>query len=109
MNDETELWSQQIKACNSKITHLGKEIEALLNSLQEKEATAAQPQTYQQATISPEQFLELMAEVAKLENKLQEAEYQKQQTELERAVLVREMKARKSFKEQLLEQVGKRK
>lgn len=50
-----------------------------------------------------------MAEVAKLENKLQEAEYQKQQTELERAVLVHEMKARKSFKEQLLEQVGKRK
>ena len=57
------------------INHLSKEIEALLNSLQEKEATAARLQTYQQAAISPEQFLELMAEVVKLENRLQEAKY----------------------------------
>ena len=107
MKDESELRSQQVKACNAKISHLSEEIKALLNSLKEKEATAAQLQAHQQAAISPEQFLELMAEVAKLDNKLQEAEYQKQQTELERRVLVHEMKARKSFKVQILEQVGK--
>ena len=107
MKDESELRSHQIKACNVKISHLSKEIETLLNSLQEKEDTAAQLQTYQQPAISPEQFLELTAEVVYLKNELQEAEYLKQQTKLEMRNLVHEMKARKRFKKQLLERVGK--
>lgn len=111
MKDESGLKSQQIEVCSAEISKLSKEIKALSNSLQEKEATAAQLQsklqTHHQVAIPPERLLELTLEIAKLEHRLQEAEYQKQQAELGRWAVVREMKERKSFKEHFLGQDSK--
>ena len=109
MKDESELMSQQIEAYNTEISHLGKEIEVLSSSLQEKEATAAQLhnelQTHQQ--VSSTQLLRLTTQIAELEHRLQEVEQQKQQVELERNATVQEMNARQSFKVQLHAQLGK--
>ena len=101
---ESELKSQQIAACNANISLLSKEVEALSCSLQEKQATVSQLerklQSHQQATITPEQLLELLKlapQTAELERRLQEAEYKKQQAELEREMAVKEMEAQKKF------------
>ena len=109
MKDESELKSQQIEAYNTKITHLSKEIEILSSSLQEKEAIAAQLQnelrTHQQ--LSNTQLLGVTTQIAKLEHRLQEAEEQRHQVELEKEATVKEMNARQSFKAQLHAQLGK--
>ena len=109
MKDESELKSQRIEAYNTKVSHLSKEIKILSSSLQEEEATAAQLQnelqTHQQ--VSNTQLLGLTTQIAKLERRLQEAEEQKHQVELEKEATVQEMKARQSFKVQLHAQLGK--
>ena len=51
--------------------------------------------------------LKLAPQTAELQHRLQEAEYQKQQAELEREATVQEMKARQNFKVQLHAQLGK--
>ena len=98
MKDESELMSQQIEAYNTEISHLGKEIEVLSSSLQEKEATAAQLQnelqTHQQ--VSSTQLLGLTTQIAELEHRLQEADEQKHQVELEKEATVQEMPGRAS-------------
>ena len=110
---ESDLKSQQIKACNANISHLSKEVEALSCSLQEKQATVSQLerklQSHQQAAITPEQLLELLKlapQTAELERRLQEAEYQKQQAELEREMAIKEMEAQKKFQMNLHAQLG---
>ena len=101
---ESKLKSQQIEACNANISHLSKEVEALSCSLQEKQATVSQLerklQSRQQAAITPKQLLELLKlapQTTELERRLQEAQYQKQQAELEREMAVKEMEAQKKF------------
>ena len=114
MKCESELKSQQIKTYDANITHLSEEIKTLSNSLQEKEATAAQIQsqlqTYQHIASTPEQLLVLLksvTQIAELECKLQKVEYQKQQAELEREAAVQEMKAKENLKLKLHAQLGK--
>ena len=101
--------SQQIEAYNTEISHLGNKIEVLSSSLQEKEATAAhlqnELQTHQQ--VSSIQLLGLTTQIAELEHRLQEAEEQKHQVELQKDATVQEMNARQSFKVQLHAQLGK--
>ena len=112
MEDESKLKSQQIEASNESISHLSREIEALSNSLQEKKATVAQLwsqlQTCQKV---PEQLLDSLPQtiqiVQRLEHKLQEAEYQKQQAELEREATVQEVKVLWNFELQLHAELGK--
>ena len=101
---ESDLKSQQIEACNANISCLSKEVEALSCSLQEKQATVSQLerklQSHQQAAIGPEQLLELLklaSQTVELERRLQEAEYKKQQAELEWEVAIKEMEAQKKF------------
>ena len=113
MKEESELKSQQIKACNANISRLNKEVEALSHSLQEKQATVSQLerklQSHQQAAITPEQLLELLKlapQTAELQRRLQEAEYQKQQAELEKEMAIKEIEAQKKFQMQLLAQLG---
>ena len=109
MKDESELNSRQLEAYNTEISHLSKEIKVLSSSLQEKEATAAQLQnelqTHQQ--VSSTQLLGLTTQIAKLEHRLQEAEEQRHQVELEKEATMKEMNARQSFKLQLHAQLGK--
>ena len=114
MINESELKSQQIEACNADIVHLHEEIETLLSSLQEKEATAAQLQSdlekHQQVTSTPEQLFDLLkltTQITKLEHRLQEAEHKKQQAELEKEATVKEMKTRETLKAQIHAQLGK--
>ena len=64
-----------------------------------------QLQTHQQ--VSSTQLLGLTTQIAELEHRLQEAEEQKHQVELEKDATVQEMNARKSFKVQLHAQLGK--
>ena len=112
MEDESKLKSQQIEASNESISHLSREIEALSNSLQEKKATVAQLwsqlQTCQKV---PEQLLDSLPQtiqiVQRLEHKLQEAEYQKLQAELEREATVQEVKVLRNFELQLHAELGK--
>ena len=94
------------KQSDANISHLNEEIKSLsIRSLGEKEATAAQLQselqTYQQGNSTPEQLLELSTQIAKLEHRLQEAECQKQQAELEREAIVQEIKAKQKLHAQL--------
>ena len=109
MKDESELKSRQIESYNTEISHLTKEIKVLSSRLQEIEATAAQLQnklqTHQQ--VSSTQLLGLTTQIAKLEYRLQEAEEQKHQVELEKVTTVQEMNARQSFKVQLYAKLGK--
>ena len=112
MKDESELKSQQIETCNANITHLSEEIKALSSSLQEKETTAVQLQSKlkkreQVASTQLLGFIKLRVQIAELERKLQEAEEQKQQVELERDATVQEMKAKENLKAQLHAQLGK--
>ena len=117
MKEESELKSQQIDACNADVTHLSEEVKVLSSSLQEKEATAAQLQSElnkcelkQHEQVSSAQLLEfikLRTQIAELEQRLQEAEEQEQQAELERDATVQEMKAKENLKAQLHVHFGK--
>ena len=62
-------------------------------------------QSQQQEAITPEQLLELLKlapQTAELQRRLQKAEYQKQQAELEKEMDIKEMAAQKKFQMQLL-------
>ena len=112
MKEESELKSQQIETCNADITHLNGEIKALSSSLLEKEAAAAQLQSKlkkreQVASAQLLGFIQLRTQIAELERKLQEAEEQKQQAEIEREATVKEIKAKDNLKAQLRAQLGK--
>ena len=112
MKDESKLKSHQIETCNADITHLSEEIKVLSSSLQEKEAAAAQLQSKlkkreQVASTQLLGFIKLRTQIAELECKLQEAEEQKQQAEIEREATVQEMKAKDNLKAQLRIQLGK--
>jgi len=106
--------SQQITASESCISQLTKEVEALSSSLQEKEATIAQLeseiQSHQKASSNPKllsDILTLTTEIAKLRQRLQEAEYQKQQITLEKDAAVQEVEAKKKVEMQLHRDLGK--
>ena len=112
MKEESELKSQQIETCNADITHLSEEIKMLSSSLQEKEAAAAQLQSElkkreQVASTQLLTFIKLRTQIPELERKLQEAEEQKQQVELERNATVQEMKAKESLKAQIHAHLGR--
>ena len=112
--DESELISQQIEACNSSITSLSEKVEALSCSLKEKEATAAQLQSelqssHQLVSSTAEQLLELLKlqpQIAELQRKLQKAECKRQQVVLEKRGIVQEMEARQKLEVQLCAQLG---
>ena len=112
MEEESKLKSQQIEVSNASIHHLSEEIAALSNSLLEKKATVAhlwsQLQIYQKA---PEQLLDSLPQtiqiVQRLEHRLQEAEYQKQQAELEREATVQEVEVLQNFELRLHAELGK--
>ena len=111
MKYESELKSQQIKACNSDINRLSKEAVALSSSLEEKEAAAAQLQNElqkRQQVVSTQLlvFIKLRAQIAEVELRLQEVEYQKQQAELEKKAAVQEMEARRNLEALLHAQLG---
>ena len=97
MKEESELNLQHMEASyNANIRHLSEEIEALTSSLQKKEAAAE----HIQVASTPEQLLEsltLRTQIAELEHRLQEAEYQKQHAESKWGAAVREVKARKEY------------
>ena len=114
MINESELKSKKLEACSADIICLHEEIETLLSSLQEKEATAARLQSElqkcKQVTSTQEQLLDLLkltTQMAKLEHRLQEAEHEKQQVELEKEATMKEMKTRESLKAQIHAQLGK--
>ena len=112
MKEESKLKSQQIETCNAGITHLSEEIKMLSSSLQEKEAAAAQLQSKlkQREQVASTQllgFIKLRTQIAELECKLQEAEEQKQQAELEKEATMKEIETRENLKTQLYPQLGK--
>ena len=104
--------SWQIEACSGDISRLSEEIKALLSSIQEKEATAAELQSEleKRQLVGNTQLLELLklrTQIAELEHKLQEAEEEKQQAELARETTLQEMKAKEILKAQLHAHFGK--
>jgi len=103
--------SQQIDDCNLSIRHLTDKLAVLSSSLHERETTISQLQNaYQQVTSTPQQLSEeitLTTQIAELKQRLQEAEYQKQQVVLERESAVQEFKAMKTLEIQLHKRVGK--
>ena len=106
MKEESELKSMQIEAYSAEISHLSEEVKALSSSLLEKEAAAAQLQfklkkREEDASMQPLGFIKLRTQMAELEHKLQEAEEQKQQAELEREATVQDLKAKEELKAQL--------
>ena len=112
--EELEYQSQQVAVCNSQISQLTEEVEALSTSLHEKEATVAQLeselQSYQKPASNPKllsDILTLTTEMAKLRQTLQEAEFQKQQSSLEKNVAVQEVEAKKKVEMQLHRHLGK--
>ena len=112
MEAESELKSQQIEVCSAGINHLSEKIKSLSSSLQKEEARAVQLQSELQARkqVAGTQlltFVKLTTQIAELECKLQKAEEQKQQAELERKATVQEMKAKENLKAQLHAQLGK--
>ena len=112
MKEESELKSQQIKACNADITHLSEEMKELSSSFQEKEAAAAQLQSKlekceQVVSTQLLGFIKLRVQIAELKHKLQEVEEQKQKVELEREATVQEMKAKGSLKAQIHAHLGR--
>ena len=112
MKNESKLKSQQIETYNADITHLREEVKILSSSLLEKEAAAAQLQSElekreQVATTQLLGFIKLRVQIAELEQRLQEAEEQKQQAELERDATVQEMKVKESLKAQLHAHFGR--
>ena len=102
---------QQIEARDLRISHLTEEVETLSYSLHEKETTATQLQKlFQQVNSTPEQLskiLSLTAQIAELKQKLQEAEYQKQQVVLEREAAVQDMEVKHEVEVQLHKHLGK--
>ena len=112
--EELEHKSQQIAVCNSRISGLSEEVEALSTFLQEKEAAVAQLeselQSYQKPASNPKllsDILTLTTEIAEVRQTLQEAEYQKQQNILEREAAVQEVEAKKHVEIQLHRHLGK--
>lgn len=109
--EELKHKSQQIDDCNLSICHLTDKLTVLSSSLHEKETTISQLQNaYQQVTSIPQQLSEeitLTTQIAELKQRLQEAEYQKQQVVLERESAVQEYKAMKILEMQLHKRVGK--
>ena len=98
---------QLIESCNLNISCLSEEVE-------QKEATLAQLkrelQSYEEVVDSPEQLLELLElepQVAELAQRLQEAEGQKLQLELEREAAFEEVEAMKNFETLLHVLLGK--
>lgn len=82
--------------------------------MQEKEAKAVQLQgeleSYKQVASTPEQLLEsleLATQIAKLDQRLQEAESEKIQAKLEREAAIEEVEAMLNFVVQLHVQLGK--
>ena len=55
------------------------------------------------------ELLKLAPQTAELERRLQKAEYQKQQAELEKEIAIKEMEAQKKLQMELLSQFGTRK
>ena len=98
---------QLIESCNLNISCLSEEVE-------QKEATLAQLkrelQSYEEVFDTPDQLLELLElgpRVAELERKLQEAEDQTQQLELEKEATFEEVEAMQNFVALLHVQFGK--
>ena len=113
--EELEYKSKQVAVCNSQISQLTEEVEALSSSLQEKEATVAQLEekhpSYQQDASNPKLLsavIILTTEIAELKQKLKEAEVQKQQNILEREAAVQEVEAKKDEEIQLHRHLGKK-
>ena len=68
-----------------------------------------QLQSCQRATRLPTEWsvvITLLTQIASVQQKLQEINYQKRQAELERDIAVQDMEARKKFKVQLHAQLG---
>ena len=106
--------SQQIAVCNSRISRLSEEVKVLSDSLQKKQAAVTQLenelQSYQKAATTPKQLSDVIAlttEIVKLKQRLQEAEYQKQQITLEKDAAVQEVEAKKKVEMQLHRHLGK--
>ena len=98
---------QLIESCNLNISCLSEEVK-------QKEATLAQLkrelQSYEEVVDTPDQLLELLelgSRVAELERKLQEAEDQTQQLELEKEAAFEEVEAMQNFVALLHVQFGK--
>ena len=112
--EELEHKSKQVAVCNSQISQLTEEVEALSSSLQEKEAAVAQLESelpsYQKDNSNPKllsSVITLTTEITELKQKLQEAEVQKQQNILEMEAAVQEVKAKKDEEMQLHRHLGK--
>ena len=105
--------SQQIAVCNSRISRLSEEVKVLSDSLQKKQAAVTQLenelQSYQKAATTPKQVSDVIAlttETVKLKQRLQEAEYQKQQATLEKDAALQEVEAKKKVEMQLHRHLG---
>ena len=106
--------SQQIEVCNSRISRLSEEVKVLSDSLQKKQAAVTQLenelQSYQKAATTTKQLSDVIAlttEIVKLKQRLQEAEYQKQQITLEKDAALQEVVAKKKVEMQLHRHLGK--
>ena len=105
-----EYKSQQIETRDLCIRNLTAEVEALSQSLHEKETTAAQLQSELQSCqkgTSTSQQLTLITEIAELRQRLSETEYIKQQVVLEREAAVQEVEAKQKSEVQLHKNLGK--
>ena len=112
--EELEHKSQQVAVCNSQISQLTEEVEALSSSLQEKEAAVvhfeSELQSYQKSASNPKLLsavITLTTDIAELKQKLKEAEFLKQQNTLEREAAVQEMEVKKDEEMQLHRDLGK--
>ena len=106
--------SQQIAVGNSRISRLSEEVKVLSDSLQKKQAAVTQLenelQSYQKAATTPKQLSDVIAlttETVKLKQRLQEAEYQKQQITLGKDAALQEVEAKKKVEMQLHRHLGK--
>ena len=113
--EELEHKSQQVAVCNTQISQLSEEVEALSSSLQEKEAAVAQLESelpsYQKDDSNPKllsSVITLTTEITELKQKLQEAEVQKQQNILEMEAAVQEVEAKRDEEIQLHRHLGKK-
>ena len=83
----------------------------LSTSLREKEAKVGRLQNeLQQAARTPmelSEVLKLTTQIASLQQKLQEMEYQKQQAELERETAIQDVEARERLEVKLHAELGK--
>ena len=109
IKEESESRWRQIESCKLNISRLSKEME-------QKEATVAQLKSElqsanEQVYATPEQLLEILelnAQIAKLEHRLQEVKEKKQQEELDKEAAVQEVDAMKEFIQMLCEKLGKK-